>query len=241
MDVSSARLARAMTPAAWRPDCRVVLLSALAVTLIAVLTPPGHGLRLAALAAVVAGLLALSRAPLRWLLSRLTLLLPFAFLILISVPFMVADRAPSALLRVETAAGRTLIAFGALAWVSAMASPVEIVAALGQLRAPRLLVALLAFLIRYLGVLEEEARRMLRARDLRGTPPRIATRAAVAGCMVGSLFIRSFERAERVGAAMEARGFTGHFPTPVPRPLSSADRLLLGGAFLLLAGLVAMT
>jgi len=55
---------------------------------------------------------------------------------------------------------------------------------------------------------------MMRARDLRGMPPTVRQRAHVAGCMVGSLFLRSFERSERVSVAMQSRGFTGSLPVP---------------------------
>ena len=39
----------------------------------------------------------------------------------------------------------------------------------------------------------------------------IAWRAKVTGSMVGSLFLRSYERSERIYAAMQARGFEGEF------------------------------
>jgi cobalt/nickel transport system permease protein len=41
--------------------------------------------------------------------------------------------------------------------------------------------------------------------------------------MVGSLFLRSYERSERVYAAMQARGFDGEFRTMAGRPLAAAD------------------
>jgi cobalt/nickel transport system permease protein len=41
--------------------------------------------------------------------------------------------------------------------------------------------------------------------------------------MVGSLFLRSYERSERVYSAMQARGFDGEFRTLAGRPLATAD------------------
>ena len=49
----------------------------------------------------------------------------------------------------------------------------------------------------------------------------------VAGWMAGSLFLRTFERAERVGVAMQSRGFTGLLPPPPPRPLTRRDHQVL--------------
>ena len=68
---------------------------------------------------------------------------------------------------------------------------------------------------RYLAVLGDEAGRMNRARQARSASADgragggIGWRARTTGAMVGSLFIRSYERSERVYAAMLARGFEG--------------------------------
>lgn len=90
--------------------------------------------------------------------------------------------------------------------------------ALRELRTPTILVAIIGFMYRYLAVLGDEAHRLLRARTSRsafGEDGRgggtIAWRAKVVGSMVGSLFLRSYERSERIYAAMQARGFVGTF------------------------------
>jgi cobalt/nickel transport system permease protein len=94
----------------------------------------------------------------------------------------------------------------------------DLVDALRDLRLPRVLVAIIAFMYRYLAVLGEEAGRMLRARAARSAQAvagtsggSLAWRARVTGQMVGSLFLRSYERSERIYAAMQARGFEGTF------------------------------
>ena len=78
------------------------------------------------------------------------------------------------------------------------------------------MVAIISFMYRYLGVIGEEAGRMNRARAARsadrgdrGAGGSIRWRATVTGSMVGSLFLRSYERSERIYAAMQARGFDG--------------------------------
>ena len=97
----------------------------------------------------------------------------------------------------------------------------DLVDALRELRLPRIMVAIIGFMYRYLGVLGDEAARMNRARASRSAEPArgsgpggrvggtLRWRAAVTGSLVGSLFLRSYERSERVYAAMQARGFDG--------------------------------
>jgi cobalt/nickel transport system permease protein len=107
----------------------------------------------------------------------------------------------------------------------------DLVDGLRELRLPRILIAIISFMYRYLGVLGDEAHRMNRARASRsadrgatGAGGSLLWRGRVTGSMVGSLFLRSYERSERVYAAMQARGFDGelrylHGPRLEPRAL----------------------
>jgi cobalt/nickel transport system permease protein len=124
-----------------------------------------------------------------------------------------------------TISGEGLRIFGTVAaksWLSVQAALLltfttpfhDLVDALRDLRLPRILVAIISFMYRYLAVLGEEAGRMLRARSARSAGTSggsIRWRARVTGQMVGTLFLRSYERSERIYAAMQARGFTGTF------------------------------
>lgn len=93
----------------------------------------------------------------------------------------------------------------------------DLIDALRELRLPRILISIISFMYRYLAVLGDEGSRMLRARDARSAAGpgssggSIRWRATVTGRMVGSLFLRAYERSERVYAAMQARGFEGEF------------------------------
>jgi cobalt/nickel transport system permease protein len=227
-------------------DGRVVLAGLLGCVGVTVLTPPGHWGRLAGEAALVIAALAAAQVSgshggrgYRWLWGRFMLLAPFLLLLVVSVPFMV--RAPgqlSPLERAGMAAARATIGFGALAAALQLVDVPELLQALARLGVPAIFVTLMALMLRYLGLLEGEAARMMRARDLRGMPPTLRQRAHVAGCMVGSLFLRSFERAERVSVAMQSRGFTGLLPAPAPRPLGARGVLSLAAALLAQALLV---
>lgn len=84
--------------------------------------------------------------------------------------------------------------------------------ALRRLGFPALFVSQLLFLYRYLFVLMEETMRIVRARDLRSFGGR-GTGVGVHARLVGILFLRTVDRAERVYRAMLSRGFQGDVPT----------------------------
>ncbi len=94
--------------------------------------------------------------------------------------------------------------------------------ALRRLGCPAIFVTQLLFLYRYLFVLAEEAMRIVRARDLRcfgrqGRGVKIFAR------LVGTLLVRSLDRAERIYRAMLSRGFAGDIPRLGGFRLRSAD------------------
>jgi cobalt/nickel transport system permease protein len=123
----------------------------------------------------------------------------------------------------------------------------DLMHALRHLRVPKLLVAIVSFMYRYMFVLIDEANRLLRAREARSArlnPSRgggsVVWRARVAGNMAGQLFLRSYERSDRVYNAMLARGYAGQFLTLNPHTMRGRDWvvLLLVGVALLLIQLV---
>lgn len=120
----------------------------------------------------------------------------------------------------------------------------DLLHALRHLRFPKTLVAIIAFMYRYLFVLADEALRLLRARDARSARLADATRgspllwrARVAGDMAGQLFLRSIERSERIYHAMQARGFHGEFLTFNPHHMAPPDWVFAFSALALLVGL----
>ena len=84
--------------------------------------------------------------------------------------------------------------------------------ALRRLGMPSVFVSQLLFLYRYIFVLMEETMRMVRARDMRSFGRR-GTGAKVAARIIGTLFLRTLERAERIYSAMLSRGFRGDIPS----------------------------
>lgn len=95
--------------------------------------------------------------------------------------------------------------------------------ALAALKAPPLLVAILASMHRYIAVLIDEFNSMqkaARSRNLLSNPKR---QRIIVGNMFGSLFIRTYERGERVHQAMLARGYRGLPPLAETQPGGRRD------------------
>jgi cobalt/nickel transport system permease protein len=113
----------------------------------------------------------------------------------------------------------------------------ELLQGLERLRVPRVAVALIAMTYRYLFVLADEALRLRRARDSRCYGGRWLWHAKVVGQMIGSLFLRAHDRAERVYAAMLSRGFTGKLPAGSGVALRRRDYAFLGAALVVSLGL----
>jgi cobalt/nickel transport system permease protein len=73
-------------------------------------------------------------------------------------------------------------------------------------------ITIATLMLRYVDVIAGEARRMRLARIARGHDPRFLWQAGATARGVGSLFVRSYERGERVHLAMLSRGWTGEMP-----------------------------
>jgi cobalt/nickel transport system permease protein len=111
----------------------------------------------------------------------------------------------------------------------------KIIHALTHLRIPAIITVIISFLYRYLFVLADEVMRMLRARQAREAAVvgirsgrSVAWRAKISGHMAGQLFLRSYERSDRIYNAMLSRGYKGELMTIHPHHYHESD-LIIGG------------
>lgn len=187
----------------------------------------------------------LSNLGITFTLKRSFVALPFALVaitVLFSIPgnplstfhFLFWDLTitDAGLLRFESILIRSWLSVQMAILLVATARFPDIVHALEHLRVPSILTTIIAFLYRYLFVLMDEVFRLLRAREARSAAAAgvraggsVAWRARVAGNMAGQLFLRSYERSDRVYNAMLARGYTGHLNTINPHELHRVDYL----------------
>jgi cobalt/nickel transport system permease protein len=96
--------------------------------------------------------------------------------------------------------------------LAATTEPHDLLAGLERLHLPAQLVEIMAFMVRYLDVVTDEMKRMRVARASRGFTTRNPTHWPVVARSAGALFIRSYERGERVHLAMLSRGYDGRMP-----------------------------
>lgn len=117
----------------------------------------------------------------------------------------------------------------------------DLIHALEHLHVPAILTTIIAFLYRYLFVLTDEVFRLIRARESRSAAASgkkagggVLWRAKVAGNMAGQLFLRSYERSDRIYQAMVARGYSGHLYTLNAHEMKSRDYFVTAFAVLLI-------
>jgi cobalt/nickel transport system permease protein len=187
--------------------------------------------------AVLAGAVRAARIPVGFLFRRLLVLIPFV-LFAFFLPFLGGGARTEVLgvsVSVEGLWGAWTILAKATLGVTAsivMAATTEvpdILLGLDRLRVPRLITAIAGFMIRYLDVVLGEMHRMRIAMLSRGYDPRWIWQGRALATSAGSLFIRSYERGERVHQAMVARGYQGHMPVfdSGPAPVGSWMRALV--------------
>ncbi len=151
----------------------------------------------------LAGLIMLFQAPLWKVCKRTLLVLPFLLVVLVFAAWS-ATSPERLLLLVQKA----LLSAAALAVLGVGTDFPPLIKGLHRLGLPGTLVMMLSFMYRYLELLLAEAKRMEIARNQRYFGGRYLQQFRVLGNMIGNLFLRAFERGERVYQAMVLRGYS---------------------------------
>jgi cobalt/nickel transport system permease protein len=244
-------------------DPRVKLVLTLAFILVTTLTPvavwPGYILLLS----IAVSVAILSDLGVGYVLKRASLAFPF---VLAALPVVFSAGGASLFtiplgpwsLEVSQIGLERFASIAIKSWISVQVAIVlagstpfpDLLMAMRALKIPRLLVAIFGLMWRYLFVLADEAGRLMRAREARsghtGRPGAraggsVAWRARVTGGMAGSLFLRSFDRGERIYSAMASRGYDGEVRTlPVP-PVPAAHWVVLAAGLILLSAILALS
>ena len=193
-----------------RLDARVKLIAALALILAVIAMPVGAWRSYGAAGLVLAFVIGLAGIPPRELARRwLGLFVPVAFLVV-----MIAPAHPARVQQGLAAVAASILIKNGLALMTmivlAGTTPFpRLLTGMRRLGVPLVLVATLQFMERYRHVLLEEIDRMATARRRGRSAAAARSPGALLGGLIGMLFLRTFERAERVHDAMIARGWTG--------------------------------
>jgi len=231
----------------------VKIASAVAFTVAVVSTPREAFWAFGVYAALVALVAALARVPPGWLARRATIELPFVALAF-ALPFLGAgERVSVAGLSLSVdglLGGWNIIAKATLGLLTSLllvgtTTMRDLILGLDRLRVPAAITQIATFMLRYLDVLVAEARRMRVARMARGDDPRFLWQLRGFAVGLGALFLRAYERGERVWLAMRARGWSGRMPaawhatgTATARHWSAAAALPVTAAVVAIAATV---
>ena len=210
-----------------RLDPRTKFITTLVFILAVISTPPTGWQAFVLYLFLITTLILISKVPFFYVMKRSLVILPFVVLVTISVPFFTEGEVIGSyniwLWQVSVTYSGIQIFWNiiARAWLSILSLILltsttkftNLLKGLERLRMPRVMVMLLSFMYRYIFVLVDEVMRMKQARDSRNFGGRRLWQIRTIGSMIGTLFIRSYERGERVYAAMLARGFDGQIRT----------------------------
>lgn len=203
-----------------RAPAEVKIVCLLVFVLAVVATPRETFWPFAAYAVIVVAVWQLARIPARWILPRMLIEAPFLVLALL-LPFAEGGQridvvglqlSVSGLYAAWGIVVKGTLGVAAALTVAATTAAAELPAALSRLGVPAVVTSMLVLMIRYVDLLAAEASRMRMARISRGDSPRALHQAGAIARGVGALFLRSYERGERVYQSMLSRGFDGNVP-----------------------------
>lgn len=190
-----------------------------------------------------------ARIPLRTFFARAVIEVPFVFFAVLMPLSGTGSEIPFGPLTLHSdgiVAGASILVKGTLGVLAAVllsttTTARDLLRGLERLRMPRLMVEIASFMLRYVNVVNDEMERMRTAREARGFEASGIKHWRVLASAAGALFIRSYERGERVHLAMLSRAYTGRLPGSDHAPVTArewltAASLPLGAALVAIIG-----
>jgi cobalt/nickel transport system permease protein len=198
-----------------------VKLAACLLFVIAVVATPREAIwAFAGHAALLAAAAAAGRLPPGFVARRLVIEIPF-LLFAVALPFLGRGERVDVLWFSLSREGlwgawnivaKATLGAGASIILAGTTQVPELLRGFQRLHLPKVFVSIMGFMVRYLDVVIGELHRMRIALRSRGYAPRWVGEARALGATAGTLFIRSYERGERVYLAMLSRGYSGTIP-----------------------------
>ena len=201
------------------PQCKIV--GAFLFILVAVMTPSDAYWAFGLYAAAILVLARMGGVRFGTLLKRMAIELPFIAFALF-LPFIASgdkvDVLGLSLSEEGLAAAWNIIAKATIGIavsviLASTTQMADLLRGFDRLHVPRIITGIAGFMVRYSDVITGEMRRMKVARESRGYDPRWLWQVRALASSAGTLFIRSFERGERVHLAMVSRGYNGALPS----------------------------
>lgn len=196
---------------------------------------------------LLAAVIAIAGIPLRFVVARLAAVLPFVVFAFLVPVIGEGERVPVLGVPLSIEGLWAMWSILAKAGVGATSSIIlagttevaDLLKGLTRLRVPPVFVSITSFMVRYMELMADSLGRMRTAMVARGYDPRWLWQAKPIASSAGALFVRSYERGERIHAAMVARGYTGVMPDLAGKPAGVSD--WLKAMFLPLLGMITLT
>lgn len=219
-----------------RLDPRIKIILSFALLIAVVVTPNGRFFDYLFFAPLIIILLFISKLPARSIFKRIFIILPLVIIIGASLPFIspgkpiftfhffteitVTDVGLQNFASVITKAVMAILIMTLLTSTTRFRDLIE---GLQKLKCPMIFTSILGFMYRYIFLFIDEAERLNVGRTSRsfGRRPLLAMKGF--GWMISSLFLRSFERGERIYHTMCARGFDGTYRTLTEMKIRPAE------------------
>ncbi len=203
-----------------RLDARAKIVGFIGFTLIVVSTPARAVWAFCLYAGILVFLMGISRVSVGYLLKRALIVVPFVLLVAVFLPFF--NRAGSGgyslggahvdadgLLVLWNVTAKALLGVMSMILLTSTTTFPEMLAGFQRLRVPQVFVLIVSFMYRYSYVFVSELQRMQRAMASRNYGARWLWNVPTLGKVLSSLFMRSYNRGERIHVAMISRGYEG--------------------------------
>jgi len=171
-------------------------------------------------ALVVVSLAAVARIPVTFAMRRMMIEIPFLLVVLLlpllgsepNVEVLGLSLSEAGLWDAWNILAKATLGLGIAVVLGATTQVPEILVGLDGLKMPSIITAIAGFMVRYIDVIATDWRRMRTAMASRGHDARWLTQVIPLARTLGAMFVRTYERGERIYLAMRSRGYTGTMP-----------------------------
>ena len=231
-----------------RLDPRIKIVSFVALLFFIIFCRPDSLLSFALYSLLILLLIGISKIPVYYILKRCLIVVPF--ILMTSLFLLFGNQGATITLfhignfQINVAAAgwtmflsvmiKGLLSVLCLTLLTASTPFPQLLAALENMKFPKLIIMILSFMYRYIFLIEDEAMMMWRAMKSRSAGGSCWLHLKAIANMIGILFIRSYERGETVYLAMCSRGFDGTLKRTYHFDLRKHDLAFLFNIFIAL-------
>lgn len=210
-----------------RLEPRIKIISLFLYILFIILSPPNSFMAFLLYGLIIFILIVFSKLSFIFVFKRSLAIFPFLLAVAIFIPFIRGEKivAEFSFLGFRLSASlegllifcniliKSYLSILCMILLIATTSFSSLLKAFEKLKFPALFIMIISFMYRYIFVLEDELMKMRMAKESRSIGGSRWFHLKALANMVGILFIRAYERAERVYLAMCSRGFDGEVKT----------------------------